>query len=278
MSSELRTRQLEPSLRDELDEVRAEFERGDDLTQRLTRQFYKSTFNDFLFNNFGIHHLHFGPRDAVRDRTGTHRMSRGGNALLFALVTQTEAYFLDVLDHDTFGSAEGTKALARIALRDRRDLLSRYIMLEGFTATRTFESAFDMAKSGFCTAYQLDGVSFSTGGTVMDGSVGRGQRGPSTSIDVIGVANRTMNLLVNLLDWVRTNVSELGRWVEQDTGVAPSEFKLIVVHAGTSVVLREMNSGVTFNSDGRLRWYQSGQDVARHLPEVPHTPEGRQGS
>jgi len=58
--------------------IESECLRGEDLTHRMTRKFYKSSFNDFLFNNFGIHHLHLGPAGDARERRGGTRCAAGG--------------------------------------------------------------------------------------------------------------------------------------------------------------------------------------------------------
>jgi hypothetical protein len=141
-SAELCARLLEPATQAAVRQVQGECERGEDLTHRFTRQFYKSGFNDFLFNNFGIHHLHLGAPLDGQDKTRDHLMAGSTSELLFALVTPSEAFFLDVLDHRVFTSVEGTKSLARIALRNRPDLLRRFVAPGVVGADQTFEDAF----------------------------------------------------------------------------------------------------------------------------------------
>lgn len=255
-SPELRARQLDPAIECAVKAIRSEFERGVDLTQRLTRQFYRAGFNDFLFNNFGIHHLHLGPRGAARDQTRKHPMSGGMSALLFTIVSATDAYFLDVLDHQVFGSVEMAKSLARIALRNRRELLKPYIAAGVVTAEQTFEDAFHLAASGCTTVYELDGTFLLTGGTVLDGCVVDGIRRACTSTGVIDAANRTINLVVDLVEYVQANAESLARLVESDTRVRLNVIDLTVIRAGSVVVLRDESTGVEFLGDRYSRGYR----------------------
>lgn len=241
---------------DPLDELRAEFERGDDLTQRLTRHFFRSGFNDFLFNNFGIHHLHLGARNSSLDKTGKHSMAAGGRELLFAWVTPSEAYFLDVLDHDVFDDAEMTKRLVQIALRDRPEFVQKHVVPGVVDADQSFEEAFEIAKLGFTTLYELDGYFFLTGNTVMDGVVTNGRRGTCTSTEVVAATNRVLNQIVSLVDYLRSNAGAVATALESSSGRRPSTLALEVVEFGRVLLLRECESGTEFVSEGPRRGYR----------------------
>lgn len=230
--------------------VASEFEHGEDMTQRLTRHFFRSGFNDFLFNNFGIHHLHLGTRNLSRDRTRNHPMASGGKDLLFAWVTPSEAYLLDILDHHVFDNAAMSKKLVQIALRERPDFVRAHVA-EGVTgAEQSFEGAFEIAKAGFVTGYELGGHFFLTGGTVLDGRVGNGRRGACTSIRVVVAANRALNRVVEFVDHLRQHSEALAEVVARATGVRPAKFELEVVKFGNAVLLRDRSSGVEFALEG----------------------------
>ena len=261
-SPEVLARDLGPHLRAGLAEVQAEIERGDDMAPRLTRKFYKTGFNDFLFNNFAIQHMHLGPRGADLDKTKRHRMAGGGKLVVFALVSPSEAYLLDVLSHDAFDDVKMAKELIRIALRDRRNLLARYIMPADCEATMPFESAFTLAKGGFGTAFKLDGVSFMTGSTVMDGRVEDGKRDACTSIWVVDAANRIVGLVRKAVDLLQKEAEHLAENVAVFAGSRPTSFTPVVVYASTGEVeLLDEATGVTFGSDGRSFWSFNVRDL-----------------
>ena len=89
-SRELQARTLDSAIQHSVAAIRSEFEQGADVTHRLTRQFYKAGFNDFLFNTFGIHHIHLGQPGVALDKTKQHIMSGGVHdaSLRFACTTR----------------------------------------------------------------------------------------------------------------------------------------------------------------------------------------------
>jgi hypothetical protein len=188
-------------------------------------------------------------------------MSGGTSSLLFVIVTPTEAYFLDVLDHQAFGNVVMTKSLARIALRNRADLLRGYIVTDVLSADLTFEDAFRTAKVGWGSLYELDGTFLLTGGTVLDGLAVDGTRQPCTSTDVIAAANRVLTLIVELIEYVQAHAIPLARLVESDIRVRPSGFNLSVVQAGPVAVLQDESTGVEFISDGNSLGYRQPNSI-----------------
>lgn len=271
-SPELLRRELEPWIRDALRAIRAEFERGDDLTHRLSRLFYKSGFNDFLFNNFGMHHLHLGAPGAGVDTTKMHPMSGGAPELLFALITPTEAYFLDVQDHNVFERADLTKSLALVALRNRPKLFEQYIPPGVVGVDQTFEDAFLLAKAGVATVYELDGKFLMTGGTVLDGHSANGKRAPCTSIAVVTAADRVLTRIKDLVEYVRSNTNEVANVAESLGKPRPSVLQLEVVEAGSTVHLRETHTGLYFVNTGRqLGWRAEVEDQVAVGPGTPES-------
>lgn len=266
-SPELRKSCRYPRFFDAIEHIRAELEHGDDMTQRLTRYFFRSGFNDFLFNNFGIHHFHLGPRNAALDKTGKHPMAAGAKDLLFAWVTPTEAYLLDVLDHDVFDDAEETKKLIQTALRGRPEFVRQHVAPNVVGADQSFEEAFELARSGFVTCYEIDGYFFLTGGTVMDGTVRKGLRGPCTSAAVVDATNHVLNQIVRLVEYLRNNRRSVQIVLASASEESSSSLSLEVVEFGPAVVLRDRGSGVEFIADGERRGYRlPGTSPFRQLP------------
>lgn len=249
-SIELQQRSLDANVRASLLAIRSEFERGDDVTHRLTRDFYRAGFNDFLFNTFGIQHLHLGAPGAGRDKTRQHQMSGADSALLFAVVEQQEVYFVDVLDHEVFDRPELAKALVQTGLRNWSKLLSRYAIAGMQSADLSFEEAFRGAKAGFTTVFQVDGFFFARG-TVRDGKVVNGFRTSCTSTEVVIAADRILNLVAEVARYVARESETLAGTAESNLGVRPSEFRLEVVQAGPVVVLRDQRTGMEFFGNGR---------------------------
>jgi hypothetical protein len=230
--------------------IREEFERGDDLTPRLTRNFYKTGFNDFLFNTFGIQHMHLGVSGAAWDRTKKHPMSGGTDALLFVVVQAASAYFVDVVNHDVFESAELSKALVQTILRNWPEVLEQYRIPDVVGSDLCFEKAFKLAKSGFTVLFEVDGMFFARG-AAFDGKVANGKRAAGTSMDVVDVTNRTLNMVVALVEFATREAASIAQAAKEYSGVRPDALDLEVARAGRVVVLREQNTGmeIVFNGD-----------------------------
>jgi hypothetical protein len=101
-SAELRAR--EPSLpevqRRALARIQGAAEAGDDLNPYLSRQLASDKAfkkNDRMLNELGMQHLHLG------EGLNADGMIRGTRELLFAVIKDDAAYFVDIFDHDNFG-------------------------------------------------------------------------------------------------------------------------------------------------------------------------------
>jgi len=243
-SRELLQHDLDPVTRSSLEAVQVEFEHGVPLTHRLTRQFYKAGFNDFLFNAFGIQHLHLGAPAGALDKTKQHVMSGSGDTLLFAIIGEEEAYFLDVLDHDVFDSPEKTKWLVRVALRNWPSVLQPYIVPNVVSSELSFEGAFRLKKSGFTVLFDVDGVFFAPG-NVLDGKVTSGVRVACTSTEVVDATNRILNRIVELVEFIR---SETGA----SAPPGQTEVRLEVIQGGSAAIIRDQVSGAQYLHDGQL--------------------------
>ena len=75
---------------------------GDDLTAYLSKDIMELKNVDVMLNLWGVHHLHLG--DKVEPKGKNSRSIRRTQSLLFCYLTETDAYFIGVMDHDSFGS------------------------------------------------------------------------------------------------------------------------------------------------------------------------------
>lgn len=74
--------------RQRFDELKNWFENGSDIRPYLSEYYKQSTFQDRLLNCWKMHHIHFYPN------------KKSGDMLLFAMVFDDAAYFIDVLPHN----------------------------------------------------------------------------------------------------------------------------------------------------------------------------------
>ena len=256
-SRHLSERALDISTEKRLALVRSEVQQGAELSGRLTRQFFKTGFNDFLFNNFGIQHLHLGISGEGRDATKRHSMAAGTEDLLFVIVLDAEVHFIDVVDHSAFSSPAKIKSLIQIVSRERPELLAAAVPPGVVSAKQSFEDAYELAKSGFSTVYELDGICYLTGGTVLDGLHRNGRRAPCTSVEVVDRTNRSLNMVVSLVEHVQENAEALIEAAFPSHQERPSRLALEVVEVGSMVRLIDRCTGLEFAHNGATFYIRS---------------------
>ena len=84
-----------------VDDIKDHFQAGWDVSKFLSKKMFDATFNDGLWNDYGIHHFHL-----TRELGKNGRSARGSEMLLFAIVKESEAYFIDIAPHPDGGSLE----------------------------------------------------------------------------------------------------------------------------------------------------------------------------
>ena len=74
--------------------IKDHFLTGGRVSKFLSKKTLNATFNDGLLNDYGIHHLHLSDE---LDKGGY--FVNGSRMLLFALVKESDAFFIDVVPH-----------------------------------------------------------------------------------------------------------------------------------------------------------------------------------
>ena len=78
-----------------VDVIKRRFEKGESVSRFLSEEAQNTFYNDRIFNDYGIHHFHL--EDKVHKRK-PHLVARS-DYLLFAMVTESDVYFVDVARH-----------------------------------------------------------------------------------------------------------------------------------------------------------------------------------
>ena len=94
-------------------ELKTWFENGSDIRPYLSKHYRQSTFQDRLLNCWKMHHIHFYPN------------KKTGDMLLFAMVFDDVAYFIDVLPHKK-KAVFSTYNLLNIVYDNWEELLAPY--------------------------------------------------------------------------------------------------------------------------------------------------------
>jgi len=213
-SAELRARTLTPYQTIALHTIEAESLAGDNLNHRLTRQFWNADFNDFLLNDWNIHHLHIGPPGM-----GPKGLSGGTSELLYVIVRRDEIYFIDLLDHRAFAE----QALMEIVHANWPEIIAPYRMQADlyFGSSPTADERAQARKAGLTIPLQVaDGTGYWPPGG-----------GQSTSRDnsvAVGHAYSNCNRVARFHAQCSNHLNEIVRQFRVSTSTEPIQFRLHV--------------------------------------------------
>ena len=160
---------------------------GAPLNAYISRDILQLKNVDVMLNYLGIHHLHLGEHI---DKKGSNKgFIRRTTSLLYSFFTDTDAYFIDVMDHESFGS----QMVIDMVHENWPELLDEFRMtdVESVYPPLSAEDRFGLTCAGYSTLV-----------TTKDGTVymppGGGVMYSGDNADDIREANRLCNHLHKL--------------------------------------------------------------------------------
>lgn len=211
--------------------LKAKFFAGDDVTPHLSKKLLSADYEDPLFNDWGIHHFHLGKSlgsSGFTDRTGL---------LLFAFVTPSDAYFINVLPHGEWSDQE----LVRILHRNWPTAISHFCLkgVLGLSQPVSNQDIAQLRKAGIQTCVEVEqGVVY--------GSIGGGYSAAGTSIEATMQSGRYRQHVLNMETYVRENLDFFLKKISELklTPANPPAFSLLINDDGFFAV--EAGSQVAF--------------------------------
>jgi hypothetical protein len=232
-SQELRARVLSLEAVAALDAIERESLRGDDLNPRLTRQYFRSGYDDALHADLRIQHFHLGPQGA-----GPNGQVGGTRELLFAVVTDAELLFLDVLDHSAFSSGPFVEMIANNWPQLFGPPMPEIIAGEREPGKSLDAERAEMRKGGVSTVINLDGVLYMPPGLAITTS--------GTPVLVVDRANRVIRHVADAYSWLEANADEFAEEVSARLGRPVRELNLHPRLAGERLTFVEQETSVVF--------------------------------
>lgn len=222
------------------------FQAGEPLGLYQSKLVDKADEDDLLLNMWGIHHLHFVRRgDPVRT----------GDELLFVVALPDRALFVDVGDHNDFGS----KRLVNIIDETWPEVLGPTLpgVVRLTDAPRTSGEEMALREAGVMTLTQLDSgrVVMPTGGITTS----------KLSGDVVGQAHDVLNGVRRLSDWLKEDPQRASDAVKERAGVAPRKLKFSLRFDGETVSIEHEGTRARIPTDLRLTPLQH-RASRLHLP------------
>ena len=224
--------------------LKSKFVAGDDVIPHLSKNLLNADYEDPLLNDWGIHHFHLGKSlgsSGFTDRTGL---------LLFAFITPSDAYFINVLPHGAWSDQD----LVRILHRNWSTAISHFHLkgVLGLSLPISNQTIKEFRKVGISTCVEVEqGVVYA--------SMGGGYSTAGTSIEATMQSGHYHQHVQNMETYVRENldfflkeISELNR-----TPANPPAFSLVINNKGFYAL--ETGSQVAFLLHSHTLFPLSGQ-------------------
>lgn len=210
--------------------LKAKFIAGGDVTPHLSKRLLESDYDDYLLNDWGIHHFHLG-----ENIENSGFIERAG-PLLFAYVTPTDVFCINVFPHGVWAEQE----LIRILHRNWPDAISNFRLNGALSLERSLsnDDIAKLRKAGIQALIQIEGVVY--------GPMGGGYSSNGTSTRAVLETIKYKKLVRALETHVKEHLPALVDEIRKH-GFAPANppaFSLLVNEDGFYAV--ETHSKVAF--------------------------------
>jgi hypothetical protein len=246
-SSKLQNRIFDYDTQKGLIEIENKFLQGDNLNQHLSKMVLNDgEYPDYLFFDWGIYHLHLG----VQPDTDDYRfVERTGN-VLFLIITNDKAYFIDVRLHGKSEPAAFVrKDLLQIVADEWSWLLDRYRLPDVNDIENEInhpEQIKKMRKSGINTIHMINNKAYVP--------PGGGLTTNEASIKVAREYNRLYYMAKNAMKYVTDNRAEVDQILLQYQEYNPEKanFHLCLGREGFYIVEQQTKALIYLKDIGLI--------------------------
>ena len=221
LSKELLSSPLYRAFKKRIDEIKKCFEIGQNISQYLTNHQNHLIFQDYLLNDWGIIHLHINP-------IGKRHPATDG-ILLFVLVRENKAFFINIGNHNSFLDIE----LLRIIEKNWHNILDCYTINGTTPENLSSKEMLDLRKNNIIYTINVNNKCYTT------------QLNHSLKIPFSLVALK--KILDDIALLVSNNISDLTNVVKSHTGKDSIDIHLYFDKNSQQILLCDSCSGIRFN-------------------------------
>jgi len=213
-------------------------ERGDDLSPHLSTRIEDAGYNDPLLNSFNIFHFHLGEELHPQKANFVKRT----RVLLFAMVTDSDFYALEILPHDHPDAFFRQEFID--VLHENWSSELKHLQYVGATCAEPRPSNKDfklLRDNGINTFLR------SMDGTIYKGGFGvtsAGGKSKHFGVRAVGDAVKIVKSVNSLESLIRAKFSTLDDFLHRNGGCTPYKFSLVILN--NEPVVLETSSGFMF--------------------------------
>jgi hypothetical protein len=222
-SKEIKTRKTSFEEAKALHDIKIKIEKGIDITYHMSKKMLDPSYNDLLFNDWLVHHIHLSN---TRHQQNQRFYNRTGN-VLFAAFNNTHAFLIDIKAHGKNGepNAFAKKELLEIMHNNWPELLKEY---EDFTLLHNpSDEEIQLARQAGVTfgITEVNGKSFFNPGIGITTS--------GHNVHTIKRANEVLRIFYRMVEYIETNSETIINEISVKTGYRIKELDLCVSRINT---------------------------------------------
>ena len=155
LSEELKESSLDNEFKIALNAIIDKATHGIDLNPYQSKQSFNSDYDDGLFNDWGIHHLHL----SVTKKNRSDYFMKRSSKLLFVKFTDSQAYLIDIYEHNE-KPLWGKRDLIRKIRNNWPELLKDKEVGYKFTPDLTDDEIETVRKKGYLFGINVDDIGY----------------------------------------------------------------------------------------------------------------------
>jgi hypothetical protein len=219
-----------------LDLLKKKIENGDDINSYLSKSIFYEDYTDYLFSDWGIHHLHL----SIESDPNDSKFMKRSDKLLFVTYNEEEIYFIDIRPHnEQYVFAQ--KELLEIIESDFPQVIESYRIKDAIDVAIDIEDAPTikaMREAGYNMLYKVNGKIYAPmGGGFTAATLN------TKSVRVRMISNDFIRMIRNYEKHIIENKTKIEDMIKK---INPTQncynYKLIFTDAGYKVL--ETNSGI----------------------------------
>lgn len=180
--------------------IEMKFVNGADVNGHLSKSIFKEDYTDYLYYDWGIHHLHLSTTQDPTNPFFTQRSDK----LLFVTLNDSSVYFIDVRDHDE-DYVFAQKALLKVIHDNWPEVVAPY-RLKGLDIEQDISNPEDihkLRKAGVTIIYKV--------GDAIYAPAGGGITTAATSVKVTTESDKLVRMAREAQQWASENSADLLR-------------------------------------------------------------------
>jgi hypothetical protein len=226
-----------PTVQDRFDSLKSKIENGDSLNSHTSKHMADPAYNDLLFNDWKIYHLHMNTRIDPDGFTNRDRNDPLNDYLLYARFDDNSAYLINIYKHGAWTKQEMVKIIHNNWPDTiRASLLENVVELNYKASDDDLKS---LRKNHLNTCVEVNpGIIYRP--------IGLGSSSDGTNSEIVMVYNRYMHKITKIEKAIKKQIGQIEKAITSDGKVVPRVFDFHLLINNNEFNVIEQNTNIVF--------------------------------